>query len=208
MRRVTALRRSAGHPDPWPTSFRFKAGREGFKPSHPSKGCPLPPYTLSRAYVNCASFFVLRMRRIWRCRNVWVRGAAVPIAVLALLSCQDSSVTSVQVSPNPKGVVTGGIMPCGMIAPSGVLYVAGTVTVLKGQETLRSTGPSTYVTVFPTTVVTQQSVVTNGTYRFVLDPGQYVLRARYSPPGDVAPFVNVTLRAGTNLKVDIPNMCK
>jgi hypothetical protein len=148
------------------------------------------------------------MRPIWLCRNAWLPGTALLIGGLAMLSCQESSVTSVPVSPGTQGVVTGGIEPCGMMAPYGVRYAAGTVTVLKGQVTLRSTGPSTYVDVFPTTVITQAIVVTNGTYRFVLDPGQYVLRAQYSPPGDMAPFTNVTLRAGTNLKIDIPNMCK
>ena len=136
-----------------------------------------------------------------------LRGTALLIAALALLSCQESS-TSGAPSPNVKGIVTGGIEPCGIVSRSEAHYEAGTVTVLKGQVTVRSTGPYTSENVFPTTVIAQENVAMNGTYRFVLDPGQYVLRARYSSGGDSWPFAEVTLRAGSNLKIDIPSRCK
>ena len=119
-----------------------------------------------------------------------------------LLSCGTSGV------PNGKGVVTGGIMPCeGIVIPNGPHYAAGAVTVLKGQVTWKSTGQGTSVAVFPTTVVAQESVAMNATYRFALEPGQYVLEAQFPPPSNALPFTGVTLRAGDNLSVDIPNMC-
>ena len=142
----------------------------------------------------------LPVRSIWRSRNVWGRGPAVLVAVLTLLSCQTPSVVSVTPAPNGKGVITGGIIPCeGIPIPSGPRYAAGTVTVFKGH--IASTG------VLPTTAVAQESVAVNATYRFVLDPGQYVLQAQFPPPANVLPFASVTLRAGDNLGVDIPNMC-
>jgi hypothetical protein len=60
----------------------------------------------------------------------------------------------------------------------------------------------------PTAAVEQQSVGVNSTYRFSFDAGQYVLQARFPPPANVLPTISVTLRAGDNLKVDIPNECK
>jgi hypothetical protein len=137
---------------------------------------------------------------IWRSRHLWGRGAALLVAVVTLLSCQTSRVTSGPLSPKGNGVVTGVIILCG-----GVPTPDGTVAVLKGQVTagLGSSGP-----VFPTTVVAQERVATNATYRFVLKPGDYVLHAQFPSPANVIPFTNITLRAGDNLSVDIPTVCK
>jgi len=126
------------------------------------------------------------------------RGIAVVAAVLALTSCQPlgRQVTT--------GTVTGGITPCsGILVPSGPHYAAGTVTVLKGQIVAGSAGRL----VIPTTVVARQSVTTNAMYRFVLEPGPYVLQAQFSPPSNILPFARVTVHAGDDLHVDIPNMC-
>jgi len=115
-------------------------------------------------------------------------------------------------TPNPppnEGLVVGGIIPCAALGPpTGVQYAAGTVTVLEGVLTWRTTGPGTSVVVFPQTVAARQTVLTNASYRFALAPGDYVLQAQFPPPANVTPFVSVTVRAGTTEQVDIPNMCK
>ena len=133
---------------------------------------------------------------------MWCRGLAVFFASLALLSCQTSTSTSTYASPGGKGVITGGIIPCSGLPPQphSPHYAAGTVTVFKGR--IGSTGVS------PTTAVAQEAVAVNVTYRFVLNPGPYVLQAQFPPPANVRPFTSVTLQAGDNLKIDIPNMCK
>jgi hypothetical protein len=111
-------------------------------------------------------------------------------------------VVSVTPSPNGKGVITGGIVPCSGLPPepNSRHYAAGTVTVFQGH--IASNGA------LPTTVVVEESVAVNGTYRFVLDPGSYVLQGRFPPPTNVLPSTSVMLRAGDNLKADIPNVCK
>lgn len=139
-------------------------------------------------------------------------------AVLTLLSCQASGGASVPSngttippraaseppSPSETGVITGGIIGCSppMAAANYTPhYVAGTVTVFKGQVT--TTGG------VPTTAVAQESVGMNATYRFVLDPGQYVLQAQLSSPSDVAIYTSATsatVRSGDDLRVDIPNI--
>jgi len=48
--------------------------------------------------------------------------------------------------------------------------------------------------------VAQQSVETNGTYWFLLEPGQYFLVAGVG-------HVGVTVQPGHELSVDIPNLC-
>ena len=120
-----------------------------------------------------------------------------------LVSCDTSGV------PNGTGVVAGGIIPCaGIPIPNGPHYAAGTVTVLNGHVTWQSTGQGNLVNVFPTRVVAQERVATNATYRFVLEPGEYVLEAQFPPPSNVLPYTAVTVRVGDHLSVDVPNMCK
>jgi hypothetical protein len=111
-----------------------------------------------------------------------VRRLAIAITMAVAIGC--GSTTNVSTAPTPipaphdKGVVIGGIIPCqAIIMRGGPQYAPGTVTVLKGKVSWRSTGPGTSVVVFPTTVVAQASVTTNGTYLFTLDPGDYVLQA-------------------------------
>ncbi len=53
----------------------------------------------------------------------------------------------------------------------------------------------------------EQHVTTNGSYRFVLSPGSYVLRAHYATPESFTPFKEFVLQPGTSVRADIPNMC-
>jgi hypothetical protein len=132
-------------------------------------------------------------------RNLFGAAAALLVAL---------SITAAIVTPPLRGVVSGGIRPCDALGNTNLPhYAAGTVTVLKGQVTWRSSqGEPNYVDVLPTTVVVQgKSIPTNGMYRFDLDPGRYVLEA--APPGSYGPYSTVTLNAGDDLLVDIPNTC-
>jgi hypothetical protein len=126
-----------------------------------------------------------------------VRKAPLAIVLLGALSGCASSNT---------GTVTGGIEPCSGLG-GGPRYAAGTVTVLQGTVGWRTVDGST-VDVFPTTDVTQQTVGTNSTYSFSLQPGQYVLQARFSTPSDIVPWVQVTVRSGETVHADIVNSCK
>jgi len=110
-----------------------------------------------------------------------------------------------------KIVVIGGIDPCIGAAPvngvpRGPRYAAGTVTALRGQMTWKSLGRGNRAPVFPTHVVGTARVGTNRTYRFVLAPGHYVLRARLLH-SNVTSLAQVRLKQGTDVHVDIPNMC-
>lgn len=80
-------------------------------------------------------------------------------------------------------------------------YAAGTVTVLKGQVTWASTRAGNPLDILPTAVVARERLVADATYWFELDPGTYVLKA------SDAQYARVTLRAGDNVRVDIPNPC-
>jgi hypothetical protein len=105
------------------------------------------------------------------------------------------------VLPDGKAVVTGGVVPCsGLELPNGPHYAAGFIAVLRGKVTWRSTDQGNIANIFPSGVVAQQSVGTNAMYRFVLEPGQYVLQAGYG-------YASVTLQPGDDLRVDIPDMC-
>jgi hypothetical protein len=114
-----------------------------------------------------------------------------------------------------EGTVVGGIAPCFGIPPSpgGPTYVAGTVTVFRGQVRWKPDGPGSFLAVLPTARVAEQSVATNATYRFVLDAGSYVLQAhfagaRFASPNAVVPFIGVTVSAGRVTAQSIPNECK
>ena len=71
----------------------------------------------------------------------------------------------------------------------------------------RPSSPGVQQLVFPEHVVAEQHVTTNGSFRFVLSPGSYVLRAHYATAGSVTPFKEVVLGPGTIVTADIPNMC-
>jgi hypothetical protein len=128
------------------------------------------------------------------------RATGLLAAALLLLSSAAFAV------PDVKGVVTGGITPCsGIPIPSSPHYAAGRVTVLKGHVTWKSTDRGYVQDILPATVVAQQSVDANTTYRFVLEPGAYVLKA--SLQADYSPYVSVTVQPSDDVYVDIPNMC-
>jgi hypothetical protein len=104
------------------------------------------------------------------------------------------------VVPDGKAVVTGGIIPCsGLPDPNGPRYSAGTVSVLKGQVGWNSTGQGNLREVLPTEVVARQRVGPNETYRFVLEPGRYVIQSGV--------YASVTLQPGDDVYVDVPNLC-
>jgi len=112
-------------------------------------------------------------------------------------------------TPDDKAVVVGGIAPCeGIPVHGGPRYAAGTVTVLKGRVTWKRIDGQSRRPVFPTHVVADARVATNGMYRFILAPGHYVLRARYQQPANVHPYVQVALKPGRVVHVDIPNICR
>jgi hypothetical protein len=111
-------------------------------------------------------------------------------------------------APTSTGVVTGGIEPCqGIISAGGPRYAAGTVTVYVGELQWKSTAPQTTVPIFPDDIVATVHVDENSTYRFVLQPGAYVLRAHYDAPTDAAPWISVNIRAGQTAVEDIPDTC-
>ena len=127
------------------------------------------------------------------------------IALLILGGCNKPGTVSVQ-RQGGKAVVVGGIYPCeGIPIKGGPRYAAGTVTVLRGWLTRKSLGRGNYDDVFPAQLAGQETVRTNATYRFVLAPGHYILRARIR--GNAYPFAQVTVRARTVSHLDIPNMC-
>lgn len=131
-----------------------------------------------------------------------------------LLAREDHSpLTSVSLAHVSHGkiVVIGGIDPCiGAApvkgAPRGPRYMAGAVTVLRGQLTWKSIGRGNRTMIFPTQVVGRASVGINRTYRFVLAPGHYVLRA-HVPHWEFTPYTEFILKPGTVVHVDIHNMC-
>lgn len=143
----------------------------------------------------------LQVPWMWRSRKVWGRGLALVAAVLMLLVGEAGTVAR-------NAVVTGGIIPCAGIAiPSGPHYAGGTVTVLKGQVTWMSSVAGNYAGVFPTRVVDEENVAANATYQFGLAPGRYVLEARFPPPSNAVPYIEITVQPGDDVWVDIPNQC-
>lgn len=109
-------------------------------------------------------------------------------------------------SPGSKGLVVGGISRCDAHGVPGPMYVAGSVTVYRGHVTWRSIGSGNSQAVFPSDSVATQTVSDNGLYQFTLDPGDYVLRGRYTS-GNVQPFIAVTVKSGSTTRADIPNQC-
>jgi hypothetical protein len=137
-----------------------------------------------------------------------VLGAVTSAIALLTIGCNASPPPSATPRvPTDQAIVSGGILPCKALPVSGgPRFAAGFVEVLKGQMTSRPSSPGIQQLVFPELVVTEQHVATNGSYRFVLSPGSYVLRAHYSTPG-ITPFKEVVLAPGSAVTADIPNMC-
>jgi len=126
----------------------------------------------------------------------------------ALVLMVSASACGSATPPAGQGSVDGGIVPCAALGPpSGVQYAAGTVVVLEGRVTWRSTGPGSSVAVFPKVIAARETIATNASYQFGLPPGEYVLQAHFPAPANVTPFIAITVRAGVTQHVDIPNMC-
>jgi hypothetical protein len=110
-------------------------------------------------------------------------------------------------SSNGRGIVTGGIDPCrAIISRSDPRYASGTVSILRGMVTWKQLVGAGRIPVFPHRILATAKVGMNGTYRFVVAPGRYVLKARL-PHSSVRPFVQFTVKPSAVLHVDIPNMC-
>jgi hypothetical protein len=152
--------------------------------------------------------FGIRVRRPIRS----IRFAGLMVCALLAAGCGVSPVpTSGPPTPsNGKGAVVGGLPPCaGIVMPGSPHYEAGTVIVLKGRMSVTSLGQGhgdSYV--LPKIVAAQQTVTTNGSYRFELDPGEYVFDAHYSDGlSPVPPYSAFTVKAGAIERIDIPVAC-
>lgn len=108
---------------------------------------------------------------------VWVAAAAVGV-VLALSGCAPPSNP-----PPPDGVVTGTARACA----GPIVMPLANLTEYRGAV-----------------VVATQRVPDNGTYRFVLSPGQYLLTNTGSPEGGHL----VSVPSGGTVHVDVPDECK
>jgi hypothetical protein len=110
------------------------------------------------------------------------------------------------------GIVTGHLAACFGIPPTnGRRITPGTVIALRGHITWKPTAPGTWMIVYPKgPAVASQHISDNydQTFRFALPPGHYVLAGRYDPGSGYATSREVTVTAGANLRVDLPNVCK
>jgi hypothetical protein len=129
-----------------------------------------------------------------------------PLRWILTLTVVSIGVAACAPSLPAKGEVVGGISRCDALGTPGPQYVAGTVTVLRGQVTWRTIRPGTSQAVFPSEKVASQTVGAEGLYQFQLDPGTYVLRGQYIS-GNVQPFTSVVVKPGFTTRVDIPNEC-
>jgi hypothetical protein len=111
------------------------------------------------------------------------------------------------------GIVTGHLAACFGIAPTnGRRITPGTVVALRGQVTWKPTAPGTWMLVYPKGPAVSSQHISNNydqTFRFALPPGHYVIAGRYgNGPGSATTFREVTVTAGANLRVNLPNVCK
>jgi len=136
------------------------------------------------------------------------RQVALLLTGVAVVAFGFSNVPSYALSPrDAKSYVTGGIDLCsGIPNPDAPRYAAGTATVLRGHVSWQGAGSEGKL-ILPTAVVARARVVTDGSFWFTLLPGDYVLAADYSPAAEVIQWTDITVRAGVDMRVDIPNMC-
>ena len=106
-----------------------------------------------------------------------------------------------------QGIVFGGLRPCDALGVSHLHYAAGTVSVLHGHVTWSPVSAGVAAASFPSAVAAEQTVGANSGYLFDLNPGRYVLRGRYTGGSDAAPWVDVTVKAGSIQYVDVPDLC-
>jgi hypothetical protein len=143
----------------------------------------------------------------------------VAVAVTAVLIGRVTigSHRAAQARPRPAalaagtGIVTGHLAACFGIPPAnGRRITPGTVVALRGHITWKPTAPGTWMIVYPKgPAVASQHISDNydQTFRFALPPGHYVLAGRYDPGSGYATSREVTVTAGANLRVDLPNVC-
>jgi hypothetical protein len=110
------------------------------------------------------------------------------------------------------GIVTGHLAACFGIRPaSGRRIAPGTVVALRGHITWKPIAPGTWMIVYPKgPAVASQHISDNydQTFRFALPPGHYVLAGQYDHGSGYGTFREVTVTAGANLRVDLPNLCQ
>lgn len=142
---------------------------------------------------------------------VGARRTSVSQIFLALMLVVNMAATgcgSTAMRTSGNGVIVGGIRPCAALETrGGPRYSAGTVQVLQGKTSWLDIGPGQKTVVLPSKMLAEAVIAQDASYRFELPAGLYVLKADYSPPTVVHPFVNVEVKAGTLLQQDIPNMC-
>jgi hypothetical protein len=144
--------------------------------------------------------------------------AAAAVAAVLIGRATTGSHRVAQARPRPAapaagtGIVTGHLAACFGIPPTnGRRITPGTVVALRGHITWKPTEPGTWMIVYPKgPAVASQHISDNydQTFRFALPPGHYVLAGQYDPGSGYATFREVTVTAGANLRVDLPNLCK
>lgn len=171
-----------------------------------------------------AQALIAEARAHARRRRLTVAAALVLLAVmtatgLLISRAGPSTRAAAQAHPGPilpvagAGIVTGHLAACfGLDPRNGPPPVTpGTVVVLRGKLTSEPDGPGTWRLVFPRGPAVASEYISNNydqTFRFTLPPGQYVLAGRYGAGPGFAASKQVTVTAGTVIRVDLPNVCK
>jgi hypothetical protein len=141
--------------------------------------------------------------------------AAVAVTAVLIGRATTGAHRVAQTRPRPAaaatGIVTGHLAACFAIPPtSGRRVTPGTVVALRGHITWKPTTPGTWMMVYPKgPAVASQHISDNydQTFRFALPPGHYVLAGQYDHGSGYYTFREVTVTAGANLRVDLPNAC-
>jgi hypothetical protein len=110
------------------------------------------------------------------------------------------------------GIVTGHLAACfGVALPNRPLPVTpGTVVALRGVVTDKKVGPGTWTYAYPRGPAVASQPITDNyrqTFRFALPPGRYVIAGRYDGWSGYGPFSDVTVTAGTTIRVNLPDEC-
>ena len=158
------------------------------------------------------------------------RGALCVLAATILITtaCQQSGSTARLTAPTPSdahvaptgsGLVVGQVSPCYLPNPRTPLppkHPAGTVVVLRGTVKWTPDGRGgQYLGPFPMDTVATESVPADGTYRFVLIPGPYVIvllpwmsgSVPGGPTVSFAPYASVSVAAGQATHQNVPADC-
>jgi hypothetical protein len=110
------------------------------------------------------------------------------------------------------GIVTGHLAACfGIRTANGRPVAPGTVVVLRGHITWKPIAAGTWMIVYPKGPAAASQHISDNydqTFRFALPPGPYVLAGQYDHGSGYGTFREVTVTAGANLRVDLPNLCQ